>query len=260
MSFTLGGVNTDSLAGVTAILQEWPSLGGLSVDSTDIPGRDGRFFGGVTRNVSRFSFDVFIEGQSPAETLERRAAFLGLLDPSRGPRSLVLDVDTGWKWPEVLASDSIEWGRFTWARGIGYTLRATVVLETQGEPSAREVDPLEVAVAPTAEFTMATGNTSAYPRVVFPAESSKGDAAWVVKVGGFSIEVEAGFAAGHSVELDWAQMMFSELDGAGDRVRSLVPRMSRFDRPVLSPGESVTVSVTPAPTGGARFFPNVRRI
>lgn len=259
MSFILGGVSTETLEGVTATLTEWPSLGGLEIDSTDIPGRDARFFGGATRKVSRFGFDVLIEGATPAETYARRDAFVGLLDPSRGPRPLVVENDTAWEWPDVLVAEEINWGRYGWAFGLGFRLRAQVVLETQADPSGREVDPEFVVVDPSASFTLGAGNTSAYPRVQFEVDGAAGP--WVVTVGAFSVSIDGGgLPAGRVVDLDWDRMMFSVTDAAGVRLASAVGRMSHYDRPVLHPGETVPVSVSPAPSGGALFYPNARRV
>ncbi|MDI3330126.1 MAG: hypothetical protein QJR09_05235 [Micrococcus sp.] len=252
-------MSTETLAGVTATLTEWPSLGGLEVDSTDIPGRDGRFFGGSSRRVSRFVFDVLVEGSTPAEAFARRDAFVGLLDPSRGPRALTVEADAGWEWPDVLVAEEINWGRYGWARGLGFRLRAEVALETQADPSAREIEPAYVVADPSLAFTLDAGNTSAYPRLLFEVDGSAGP--WVVSIGDFSVSIDGGgLPAGRVVDLDWDRMMFSVTDASGVRLASAVGRMSNYDRPELKHGETVTVSVTPAPTGGALFYPNARRI
>lgn len=255
MSFQLGGVSTGSLAGVTATLKEWPSLGGLSVESTDKPG-GGRYFGSAALMVSRFVFDVMVEGSSFAEVSARRDAFVGLLDPSRGPRPLVVEGETSWVWQDVMVAEEINWSRDAWIRGTVFRLRADVTLETQADATAREESPAFVPVDPSASFTLSAGNSSAYPRLVFPG----GGGPWTVKIGGYQLKIAGTVPAGRYVELDWDNMMFSETTAAGVRLASLVPRMSRFDRPVLSLGQPVTVSVSPAPSAAARFYPNARRV
>lgn len=255
MSFKLGGVSTETLAGVTATLQEWPSLGGLSVESTDKPG-GGRYFGSAALMVSQFVFDVMVEGSSFAEVSARRDAFVGLLDPSRGPRPLAVEGETSWVWQDVMVSDEIKWGRAAWIRGTVFRLVGEVTLETQADASAREEWPASVAVDPSVSFTLSTGNSSAYPRLVFPA----GGGPWTVTIGGYQLEIDGGIPAGRYVELDWDKMMFSETTAGGARLASLVPRMSRFDRPALVLGQPVTVSVSPAPSAAATFYPNARRI
>ena len=255
MSFTFGGRNTSSLAGVTATLVEWPSLGGLAVESIDIPGRDGRFFAGASRSHTTFSFDVLIEGSTPAETAARRDNFVGLLDPSRGPRPLVVETEAAWVWPDALVSEEIQWKRHVWERGLGFTLRAEVSFETQGDADAREATPQVVSIgASAASFTLSTGNTSSYPRL----EVATG-AACVVTVGAFKLDLTA--TTGGTAVLDWDSMEFYVRNSAGSRVSSLVPKMSSYARPVLTQGQAVTVSVKRGtPFVACKFYPNARRV
>ena len=255
MSFIYGGSDTKALAGVTAVLAEWPSLGGLAIESIDIPGRDGRFFAGASRSHSTFVFDVLVEGSTPAEVAARRDNFVGLLDPARGPRPLMVEIDTAWLWRDVMVSADIQWGRLVWERGLGFTLRADVSFETQGDSDAREAAPQIVNFGAAAgSFTLAAGNTSSYPVVEFAT-----GAACVVKVGGFTLNLAA--TAGGTAVLDWDSMEFYVRNGAGARVSSLVPHMSNYARPVLKLGQAVTVSVKRgAAFIACTFRPNARRI
>lgn len=255
MSFIYGGNDTRALAGVTAVLTEWPSLGGLAVESIDIPGRDGRFFAGASRSHSTFVFDVLIEGSTPAEAAARRDNFVGLLDPSRGPRPLMVEIDTAWLWREVLVSADIQWGRLTWERGLGFTFRADVSFETQGDADAREAVPQAVTIGAAAgSFTLAAGNTSSYPVLEFAT-----GAACVVTIGSFTLNIAA--TAGGTAVLDWDSMEFYVRNGAGARVSSLVPHMSTYARPVLMLGQAVTVSVKRgAAFIACKLYPNARRI
>lgn len=254
MSFTLGGINTNTLAGVTATLKEWPSLGGLTVESTDLPG-GGRRFGSATLTAARFEFQVLIEGTSFSEVSARRDAFVALLDPERGPRSLIVEDEPGWVFEDVTAAEEINWSRGAWYRGRVFQLWGDVVLETQGPAAARERVREEVAVASSVSFTLEKGNKVAYPRLVFPA----GGGPWTVKIGSYTLTIAGGIPASRYVDLDWENMMFSETTAAGTRLASLLPRMSTLDRPSLVLGQTVTVSVSPAPSAPARFIPNARR-
>lgn len=255
MSFTYGGTNTESLAGVTATLTAWPSLGGLNIESEEIPGRDGRYFASASRSHSTFAFDVIISGATPAEVGARRDAFVGLLDPSRGPRPLVLETDTGWKWPDVLVSDGIDWDRLAWDRALGFTLRAEVTLETQGKASAFEATPQKVNLPGAGSYTLGRGNTSSFPRIEFA-----GGAACAVKIGAYTLNMAA-TPAGSTVVLDWSEFEFSVRNSGGKRTASAVPLMSNFKRPVLRQGKATTISVS---RGGAAvpvvIYPNARRI
>lgn len=254
MSFVFGGTDTDSLAGVTATLTAWPSLGGLNIESEEIPGRDGRFYAGASRTHATFVFDVIIHGDTPAEVGARRDAFVGALDPSEGPRPLVLETDSAWTWPEVMAAEGIEWDRMTWKRDLGYRLRADVTMETQGVASALEAEPEEVKLAKAGSYTLEHGNTSAYPRLEFA-----GGAACAVKVGGYSLDI-AKTPAG-TVVLNWQDFEFFIRNSGGKRTASAVPFMSNYGRPVLRQGVKADISVT---RGGAAvpvvLYPNARRI
>lgn len=260
MSFIYGGVRSDDLAGVIATLVEWPSLGGLTLDTLDKVGAPGRFFGGSTRTHTSFVFDVIIQGANPQEALARRDNFVGLLDPSRGARPLALEFETAWVYPEVMVSGELAWSAMGWARDIGFNLRTEVTFETVGgAPDARKVTPDVVSFTGSRSFTLADGNTAVYPRLSFVATSSAAAADFVVNIGGFSVAVEAGFPSGHRADLDWEKMEFYRTNAAGVRQASIVPKLSHFDRPKISPGETVTVSVTGS-TGNIQFYPNARRI
>lgn len=252
--FILGGTSTASLAGVTATLKEWPSLGGLSIASRPVPGRGGRIFGGATQEATEFTFDVIIEGSSVAEVESRRDNFVGLIDPSRGPRAMRVEMDTLWQWDDVIVSDQIEWDRLAWERGTGFMLRADVSFETVGEPRAREVTPQSQTFTTTHSYTLSRGNTSAYPTVEFPS-----GALATVNIGGFSVVVSA-TPTGLTNVLDYENFEFYQRNGSGVRVRSLVPYMSHFRRAVLTQGVAATISAVGAPSGTRRIYPNARRI
>lgn|GEM_PF-5717195 len=258
MSFTYGGTSTADIAGVTATLLEWPSLGGISIENETIPGRHGRHYNGVTRAASRFVFDVIIAGSTPQETGERRDNFVGLVDPARGPLSMELEADTGWVWDDVLISEEVNWERVTWDYGLGFQLRAEVTFETQGEPGARKADPQVVTFAGTESITLDTGNTSTQPRMVITPLSEEDEL--TVTVGSFEMTVErfSSWTGDHRLVLDWDQMEFYLLNEDGDRIASAVPAMSRYDWPTLNPGDTVTVGVSPSRP--VEFYPNARRI
>lgn len=254
MSFVYGGVNSDSLAGVTATLSEWPSLGGHSVESVELL-RGGRFYAGSSQSHSAFVFDVIIQGSTPAEVASRRDNFVGLLDPSRGPRDMVLEVDTAWKFPDVLVSEGVLWSRLAWERGTGFVLRADVGFETVGHrPHAVQVTPVVQTFTSSVNYTLALGNTAAFPTIEFPS-----GAAATVKVGAHTVTVGA-TPAGFTNVLDYENFEFFRRNSSGVKVGSLVGLMSNFDRPRLELGVATTVSVTGAPAGTRRLYPNARRV
>lgn len=259
MSFTYGGVDVGTLAGVTATLEEWPSLGGLELDTEDLPGHHGRVFHGATRTVSRFEFDVIIEGPTPAETMARRDAFVELLDPSRGLRPLVLHVDPDWEFPGVLVAEEINWSRMAWDYSVGFKLRDTVTLETQEDAAAYRPEPEQVSVNGETTYTLDSGNTSARPRVTVEIPEGSGGEDVTVTIGSFSVTVEGGAAAGELLDLDWDAVEFYRRDSSGRRLGSLVRYMDNYDRPELRKGEPVTVSCSPS-DADAVLWPNVRRI
>lgn len=260
MSFVYGGVRTDDLAGVIATLNEWPSLGGHSLETIDRVGRNGRFYAGHAQTRTQLVFDVIVEGANPAEVIERVNNFIGLLDPTRGPRPLAVEMETAWVWPDVLVASSIQWERMVWDRGVGFALRADVTFETTDDPQAREASPTRLILAGSTLYTHNIGNTMSHPRISFDATSSAGGAPWVVTIGGFQVSIDAGFASGQRVDLNWDTFEFWRTTAGGTRLGSVVAKMSNFNRPELHPGEQITVGVSGPPTGNVYFYPNGRRI
>ncbi|MHC6175474.1 hypothetical protein [Glutamicibacter sp. X7] len=254
MSFVFGGVNSGSLAGVTATLTAWPSLGGLALDAVDLP-RGGRFFAQIRQTHSTFVFDVIIQGPTPTETAMRRDNFVGMIDPSVGPRDLVVETDQDWKFPDVVVSGQVDWSRMGWQRDIGFTFRAEVTFETTSKPHAVEVAPEVSAFVDNVTFTPTRGNTSCFPRVEFPAGEET-----LVKIGTWQVVVAKPRTASGTAVLDYSTWDFYIHDGSGNKVESLVPHMSHFDRPVLRQGVPVVVSCAGAPTGTRRLYPNYCRI
>ena len=256
MSFTYAGTSTDTLAGVTATLKSWPSLGGLSVETVDVPGQDGLFYASHQSAQTEWVFDVIVQGTTPAQVAARRDAFVGLLDPSRGPRPLIVETDTAWQYTGVMVTGPITWDRMAWARDTGFALRADVTLATvDGDPSATEVTPTALAVAGATSVTLTAGNTATYPRMEFP---SGGDI--TVQLGTYTLHL-TGTPTGGTAVLDWAAMDFYVRNASGARTRSLVPFMDTYDRPMLHLGQTVTARVTRAgSTLAATLYPNPRRI
>lgn len=255
MSFIFGGVDTNSLAGVTATLVEWPSLGGLSLETEDTEGRDARYFYGASQSHTAFTFDVLIEGSTPEQAAERRDNFVGLIAPHRGAQSLIAELDTAWQWWEVMVSGQIDWRRAGWHRGKSFTLRADVSFETVGDAAAMEAEQVPVSFASSLSFTLDRGNTVAYPQIEFPSGARA-----TVKVGGFEVVVSA-TTSGRTNVLDYQAMEFYQKDATnGARLASIVRFMSHYRRASLTPGQSVSVSAVGAPTGTRRLYPNARRV
>lgn len=254
MSFNFGGVDTDTLAGVTATLDQWPSLGGHSVETEPRLGISGRYLYGSSQTHSTFIFDVIIQGSSPEIVADRRDSFVGMIAPSRGAHDLILELDSVWCWRSVMVSQEINWERMTWEKGIGFTLRADVAFETTGDALAVEVEPQSVNFATSTVYTLDVGNTTAYPQIEFPS-----GAAATVNIGGFSVDIAA-TPAGLINVLDYHNLLFYQKPAGGGRGASIVRYMSHYQRPVLTPGNSVTVSAVGAPAGTRVFYPNARRI
>ena len=253
MSFIYGGTSTDTLAGVTATLNEWPSLAGLSLETMDKPA-GGRFFGAAARTHSTFVFDVIIEGTTTTEVAQRRDQFVELLDPERGPRDLVVEIDTAWKYPGALVSTGIQWGRMVWERGTGFVLRADVSFETVGTPEAQQVTPAVVTFASSTSYTLSLGNTASYPTIEFPSGAQA-----TVTIGSFQVVVAA-TPAGFTNVLNYQDFEFYRKNSSGVKVGNLIAQMSHYRRAQLRKGTATTVSVTGAPAGTRRLYPNARRI
>lgn len=257
MSFVYGGVNTADLPGVIATLRTWPSLGGLSVETTAVPGAEGVVYGGASRSSVMFTFDVEITGDSPAEIFGRRDHFIGILDPSRGPRDLIVENEPDWIWPDVIVSSEVDWDRLVWLDGLGLVLTADVSFQTVGAASAREVEPAAYDGTGSVTFTADRGNTASYPSIMLP---SGGDL--LIQINDFELQLD-GTPDGLTAALDFDAFRFDLLDPAGTRVESLVPYMQHYDRPKILPGEQVTAAATQVTDQTALaivIYPNYRRI
>ncbi|WP_413456074.1 hypothetical protein ACLQ8T_06235 [Glutamicibacter sp. FR1] len=253
MSFIYGGTSTDTLAGVTATLNEWPSLAGMSLETIDKP-TGGRYFAMATRSHSTFVFDVIIEGATTTEVAQRRDQFIELLDPERGPRDLVVEIDTAWKYAEVMVSAGIQWGRMVWERGTGFVLRADVSFETVGAPEAQQMAPEVVPFSSSLSYTLTLGNTASYPTIEFPSGAQA-----TVTIGSFQVVVAA-TPAGFTNVLNYQDFEFYRKNSSGVKVGNLLAQMSHYGRAQLRKGTAVAVSVTGAPAGTRRLYPNARRI
>lgn len=253
MSFVYGGTDSASLAGVTATLKQWPSLGGLTVQNQTVPGTDGRVFAGSSMERTAFTFDVIVEGSTVEEVSDRRDNLMGVLDPARGPRDLVLETDSDWTWPDVLVSQEILWDRFTWELGLGLRLRADVVFETQHGAHAVESTPVVRSGTRTASFEVDRGNTTCFPRIEFPSGGTRE----ISITGGRTLVIDDA-PSGYTCVVDWFQFDFYLATSDGIRVQSLVPFMNHYERPVLFPGQQVTVTANSSIS--VEVFPNFRRI
>lgn len=258
MSFTYGGIDTADLDGVTATLTVWPSLGGQTVETTEITGADGTVYGGQSRSSVTFTFEVDITGDTPAQVFDRRDHFIGVIDPSRGPRDLIVERESDWVYPNVLASTDIEWERIVWRDGLGLILRGSVEFRTVREAAAREIEPAAYDATGSVEFNATRGNTVSYPTMML---QSGGDLR--VRINDFVLRLND-TPDGLTAALDYDDFRFDLLNTAGDRVQSLVPHMSHYERPRIYPGERVTAEVDDLsdPDREISFvlFPNARRI
>lgn len=258
MSFVYGGVNTADLPGVTATLTTWPSLGGLTVETTSVPGAEGVVYGGASRSSVQFTFTVDITGDSPAEVFSRRDHFVGIIDPSRGARDMIVENEPNWIYPDVIVSSEIEWDRLVWRDGLGLVLTADVSFQTVGVASAREIEPTSYDATGVVEFSIDQGNTASYPSIMLP---SSGDLQ--IQINDYELQLN-GTPGDLTAALDWDQFRFDLLDTAGNRVESLVPYMSNYDRPKFLPGMAITAQVSDLNDPGREIafiiYPNVRRV
>lgn len=254
-TFIYDGVRADNLDGVEARLTEWPSLGGLELETVDIPGAHGRFFGGASRSVLQFVFDVRVTGASPEQVYQRRDELVAVLNPSSGAGDLAIEGDSDWVTHDVVVAEEIAWERVIWRGASPLSLRGDVVLETVGrDPSARELNPHQVEFSSSTSFTLDRGNTSAFPSLLINGAGSP----TTVTIGDFEVTLDP--STGWHLMLDWDRMRFYRTNGSGTvRYESVVGRMSNYDRPVLRPGETVQVSVSGSPDA-VTLYPNARRI
>lgn len=251
MSITYGGERSDTIPGVKVRLLAWPSLGGLEIEATEKSGEGGRVFGEASQTHTSFRFEVTIWGDTPDNP--HRDAFIGLVDPSGGPRDLILETDRDWKFPSVIASQGVEWDPVYWDPVKGFVWRGLFVMETVGVPYAVPQVPAVETFTSSLSFTLNQGNTRCHPTIEFPSGAET-----TVKVGDFTVVVGA-TAAGGTVVLDYEKFQFYLENSSGVRTASVVNLMSHYLRASVLPGQTVVVSATGAPAGTRRFNPNPRR-
>lgn len=252
-TFTYHDFRADNLDGVTAKLTDWPSLGGLALETVEAPGRNGRFFSGASREALQIAFEVRVSGTSPEQVYQRRDELVAVLDPSRGPGDLVIEGDSDWILSDVMVAEEIAWDRVLWRGGSPLSLRGDVVFETVGDPSAREATPQTVGFASSVSFTLDRGNTSSFPALLIESAA----ASTTVSIGDFAVTLET--TSGWHLMLDWDRMRFYRTNRSGTtREQSVVGQMSNYDRPTLRRGETVDVSVSGSPDA-VTLMPNARR-
>lgn len=261
MSFTYAGESMDNYEGVEVTPLSYPNAGGLTLDTLEIPGRDGRFYGGSHRVVTQFQYRVTITGATPQEAEDRRDKLMRLLDPAKGPRPFVMDTDTEWVYLRVTLASEIDWEKHAFGEGKKVIYDGDVTFETQGDSSARMIDPPSVLVPSggSVDYTHDYGTTASYPMVIYRVDTGSSASDIHVGIGDFELLVSGTYSSGTEILLDWYMMRFYELDSSGQRVRSLVNRLSTYERPTLMTGETYALSCSCTGDGQSTFYPEPRR-
>lgn len=241
--FKLGAFDTDEIPGLEAILQTWPGLPGLSVETVDVPGQDGAFFAAQHLGQGAFAFDLTITTTTPAGALTLASVVAEACAPGIGLQPLALDIAPGWVWYAVAAQE-LKWQRGLWVPGAQCTLKAPLTFQCT-DPYGYASPDETAAGGTSATITRAKGNVPSFPRIEIAGAFSAVD----LTVGGVPLAVEVPVAAGQALVLDYADLDFAVYDADGVKVRHAAPGMSSFDRFALPVGHPVTV--TAAAVGGA---------
>jgi len=231
VSFTFGTFDTEA-AGAIATLRRLPSFAGLSVDTIDSPGADGRILGGTSRSVAQYVFDVIVSGETPEEAGAARDAVALALDPARGMQNLTFDAAPGWRWAAIVAAP-IEWERLTWVYG-NCQLRGDIAFDAL-EAYGRLIDDERWRYTGPGNRTVRReqGNARSYPTVEVEGTLTASQRI-TLQVADVDLTVTGPLARGEVLRLDWDRFDFARWDGE-TKVASAVRSMSTLDRPVLWP-------------------------
>lgn len=260
MSFQFGTLNfTSRFADSYANLRVLPSFSGMEVDSLSPPGTDSRIFAGVTREATRLEYDVFLNARTQSAVEGMRDELISRLDPARGPQRMIIEESPAWCW-QMVPVEVVDWQRLA-RTGMFLQLATSIAFESFGDASARQVTPVSQTLPSNATTALVApvGNTRCWPTVEIQGTLTAAQSV-NVEFPGFAVNVKGPLASTQVMRLDWDTMDFAVWNGSS-KVRSLVPDMSHFDRPVLWPGATGNVRVWPS--GGTltrrTIFPNSRR-
>ncbi|QPE04136.1 phage tail family protein [Microbacterium schleiferi] len=257
MSFVFGSFDTDSL-GLIATLVSLPSVDGLSLETLEAVGTDGRILGGTTRSGATFDFDVVLEGSSPDDAAGKRDAFAAAVDPAKGEQWLTFDAAPDWRWKAILAA-RIPWARVTWDAAAGFKFRATVRFSALEAYGRLAVDESWEYTSPGSRVISRTkGNARSYPTVEIEGVLAEGDDV-TVTLGDVECVVAGPLASGQVLRLDWDLFDFGLWTG-GAKDASVVRGMSTLDRPELWPSVATPFNVaTTGTVSRCALFANSRR-
>jgi len=240
--FQYGEFNTSDVDGLEAVLQSWPGLPGLAIETVEVPGQDGAFYAAGRLGQGGFGFDLTITSDTPAGALSLASGVAEACAPSHGLQPLALDLAPGWVWYAAAAAE-LKWARGLWVPGAQCTLKAPLTFQCP-DPYGYAVPDETASGTTTATIDRTRGNVTSWPRIEVQGTFT----AVHLDVGGDGLDVEVAVAAGERLVLDYADMDFAVWDAAGtSKLRHATKGMSHYDRLALPLGETV---VTATPTGG----------
>lgn len=238
MAFIFGAFDSRDVEGLTATLRAWPSPS-FRLDTVDAV--DGVFFARSALGTIEFTFDVRLEGTTPAEVLGKRDLLLAGCAPTLGLQALTPEVGDGWVW-YATASKMADLVRAVWTPGALCQLRGDLTFYcSDGVGWAAPDETITGATSVT--IVRALGNLPSHPTIEVTGEC----AGVRLTIGGVQLDVAAvPLAAGQRLVLDFQRMDFAVWAGAV-KVAHAAGGLSSFNRVALPLGSTV---VTAAPLGG----------
>lgn len=254
--FAFGAYKADMERGIVAVLDQWVTLPGLSLESVERAG-DGRFHAGGSLDSANFTFRIRLEAPTPAAVLALADELSATCHPSRGLQTLRIDVAPGWAWGAAVSGE-IPWTRGAWDPGAKCQLHGRATF-TCPDPYAY-ADPDETWLRTSAgalDVRRTRGNAPSYPTLELRGALTASQSV-TLDIAGVQLVITGPLDAAEVLRLDYQTMDFGRWQGP-TKVASVVPQMSTYTRPELPMGASSVAASTTGQLTQVRVAANSRR-
>lgn len=250
------GTYTASPPSVVAVLDQWTTLPGLSVDTVERAG-DGQFYAGGKLDPTQLSFNVRLQADTPGAVLTLADKLGGACHPSHGLQTLRINVLPGWAWGAAVAAE-IPWTRGAWHPGARCQLLGKLVFTCPDPYAYADPDETWLRTGPGAlHATRRLGNTPSRPTLELRGNLSPSHTI-TLNIAGTPLTVTGPLPPSQVLRLDYRSMDFGRWQGT-TKIASALPQMSTYTRPALPVGPFTITAATTGVLTELRVNANSRR-